>query len=859
MEAQQRPKSVEELQGYVATSLQDQLAVLKDARAAHSHSDLLLPPDLVFSVLKPTTLHLQSLLDDLIQQYDEDSKSREDVRLTSMAILALETRKVVFVALNETGGREDLGRAGTKDLFNRLDIMLNLERNSLIDSNVPLTVIEDVLERLTIASCSQHFTYIEVRIHELTRGLQAGRGKGLVLLRLCNDLIRRLSRPTREHTVFVGRVLSLLSSVFPLGERSGVNFKGDFNIDNKTTWDEVTSLEDEDEYSPAAEEEEEEEEKADNDDDDEEKEADIRLGDEGSKKRKADAGIEEKEATKLSDEELLDSIHDPNFYILFWQIQAWFANPALLFASQQDKNIKLPKGLNDPVQGGTTSMMKPFRISTRHVLNVFGAVGRREKELEGKADNSKQEIVPHTNQVNGVSDVPDAGLNIDSAGQKKRKIGFENGKLDGKDDEKDQDSFFPKYLTGRNLFEYELRDATFRRHILAQYLILFQYLLSCNPNEVDKRKEWKNQTFALSFPDSSLDESDDRWIRDTWRETVNLLKGIPPEGKTFADTFLQILKREARWIQWKANNCPPIDQAPLSDEEIVSFVKARKVLSMPMRKYPYTIGTAALSRLWEDGVRKPEPTVRTMENEEGIEIQVQTDGLDDLEFAPMIPTLETYSSQIAKIEEEQGAYRKELQWESPSVYPLATVIPLDKRQKEKERIAKESKDEKMNKLEQMRVLHAWRAARLARGSHLSCFARMKMDDGQMIGMRMDDITRLMKAIEDKEKQTDQGFALQTSLPPSSLMSAGASVIGASSSPASPAASKDADVDMKEEPFVVSADSDMIKTKSSLGEDITAQAEVEERPDENKTIPQEKEAKEEGKVVVVQDIDTVMEV
>jgi hypothetical protein len=56
-----------------------------------------------------------------------------------------------------------------------------------------------------------------------------GKGKGLVLLRMCNELLRRLSKET--NTVFCGRILMFLANTFPLGERSGVNLKGDFNDD----------------------------------------------------------------------------------------------------------------------------------------------------------------------------------------------------------------------------------------------------------------------------------------------------------------------------------------------------------------------------------------------------------------------------------------------------------------------------------------------------------------------------------------------------------------------------------------------------------------------------------------------------
>lgn len=42
-------------------------------------------------------------------------------------------------------------------------------------------------------------------------------------------------------------------------------------------------------------------------------------------------------------------------------------------------------------------------------------------------------------------------------------------------------SFFPKYLTGNQLLGLQMRDPTFRRHLLIQFLILMQYLQGACP------------------------------------------------------------------------------------------------------------------------------------------------------------------------------------------------------------------------------------------------------------------------------------------------------------------------------------------------------------------------------------------
>jgi THO complex subunit 1 len=57
----------------------------------------------------------------------------------------------------------------------------------------------------------------------------------LVILRLCNELLRRLSRA--EDPVFCGRVYIFLFRSFPLGDKSSVNLRGKFHTENVTTFE----------------------------------------------------------------------------------------------------------------------------------------------------------------------------------------------------------------------------------------------------------------------------------------------------------------------------------------------------------------------------------------------------------------------------------------------------------------------------------------------------------------------------------------------------------------------------------------------------------------------------------------------
>ena len=65
--------------------------------------------------------------------------------------------------------------------------------------------------------------------------MSSTKGKGLILLRACNEILRRTSKS--NCSAFCGEISLLLSKSFPSAERSGVNLKGDLNIENITNFD----------------------------------------------------------------------------------------------------------------------------------------------------------------------------------------------------------------------------------------------------------------------------------------------------------------------------------------------------------------------------------------------------------------------------------------------------------------------------------------------------------------------------------------------------------------------------------------------------------------------------------------------
>ena len=133
-----------------------QLTLLGDARRSHSHSDLLTPPDLATNVLTPITLELKNVVESVVGAYEEDQRALRD--LVQRDLFSFESRKFVQSVLVAGQGSSDEGTTtesveNVKSLFDRFDIVLNLEENEVIDFGLPLLIHEEVMERLTIEEC----------------------------------------------------------------------------------------------------------------------------------------------------------------------------------------------------------------------------------------------------------------------------------------------------------------------------------------------------------------------------------------------------------------------------------------------------------------------------------------------------------------------------------------------------------------------------------------------------------------------------------------------------------------------------------------------------------------------------------
>ncbi|GLE10737.1 hypothetical protein PINS_up022977 [Pythium insidiosum] len=129
-----------------------------------------------------------------------------------------------------------------------LDLCIDGIVHKCLNSTAAYKLLEDLMDGQTISTCEKLWELLEERKERLSSSdfiPESGRPTkaSLCLLRLCNALLRRVSKT--HNSVFCGRILVFLSFTFSLSERSAVNLLGKPNTAN------TTLFEDQDEFEAA--------------------------------------------------------------------------------------------------------------------------------------------------------------------------------------------------------------------------------------------------------------------------------------------------------------------------------------------------------------------------------------------------------------------------------------------------------------------------------------------------------------------------------------------------------------------------------------------------------------------------------
>ena len=353
--------------------------------------------------------------------------------------------------------------------------------------------------------------------------------------------------------MFCGRVFFFLFQSFPLGDKSSVNLRGEYHTENVTTFEERPKESEEKEATT---------ETADtttndtvmtdvNEKTDEKQQEAAAAAAAGGGQQQADNQQESKEAMDLD-----------TLYPMFWGLQGYFAAPTKMFDQQS---------------------LATFKTCIEATLSTFTGINA---DVESRQPTSGK-----------------AAEDLRRATKRRRGAGGQESTI----------SFNPKYLTSRDLFGLEvgafflfrsstfglssclrpqINDTAFRRHVLVQALILFDFLLSLTAEAKGRLGGLANRSVLYSFTltgddvswrksnrspqkkkkilltDSTTHKKQAKWVNSTRKRIEDYLQqGVG--GKFYYRMVDTVLSRDKNWVRWKAEGCPPIERPSLSATEFV--------------------------------------------------------------------------------------------------------------------------------------------------------------------------------------------------------------------------------------------------------------------------------------------------
>lgn len=468
-------------------------------------------------------------------EFEEIQKLSQGGSNRSYAAIETACRNIFYNLLASTA----IDTSSFGQVWNLFDFVSIISDSELCEPGLVFWLVEELLDSQTIDGCRIVFDYLDSRRDRITA--KHFKQKNLIILRSCNELLRRLSRA--EDTVFCGRVFIFLFQSFPLGDKSSVNLRGEFHIENTTAYEDLSTKVETNQKDGM--------------------ELDQKQGineEIGTSQGTTEAVTASEEINAAHGQTIAlpeiaekdhgigkpqDAVLDlDSLYSMFWSLQETFSTPTRLFDE---------------------SNLSAFKIGLESTIAKFREVQR---ELEAR----------------GPSKLPD---------ESKRGV---KRKRNGQEDEFSA-SFNPKYLTSRDLFDLEISDLAFRRHILVQALILVDFLLSLTPKAKKKLEHTTNKSVLYAY---TLNEENVKWATSMRNDIASYLQQ-GPEGKFYYRMVDTVLSRDKNWVHWKAEGCPPIERAPVSAEDFSEAKKGAQKACMNKRIRQIPLGTLDLKFLSDAG------------------------------------------------------------------------------------------------------------------------------------------------------------------------------------------------------------------------------------------------------------------
>uniref|UniRef100_A0A8R1XK83 Death domain-containing protein n=1 Tax=Onchocerca volvulus TaxID=6282 RepID=A0A8R1XK83_ONCVO len=270
----------------------------------------------------------------------DEGNAAEVIRLTIENAIHRKAFEIAQCANNE---QESL-------LRQLLAVTFQAAKEDFCAKGTTVAVVQDIFDVSPVKRCEELFVIVEDNLSQWKMSIFYEPCKNMIL-RMCNDLLKRLSRTV--DTSFCGRILVLLARALPLCEKSGLNLVSHFNLGNVTKYDLADSC----------------------------LAGDVNLTEDN----------DIMEVGEISEREIPV---DYTLYSKFWQLQSFFSSPATCFEK---------------------SKWRTFQQNTTEVLNIFSShklessatfeEGSKRERLKQENSNDETTAIPSTSKADGEEDI----------------------------------------------------------------------------------------------------------------------------------------------------------------------------------------------------------------------------------------------------------------------------------------------------------------------------------------------------------------------------------------------------------------------------------------------------------------------
>ncbi|OMJ20495.1 THO complex subunit 1 [Smittium culicis] len=421
-----------------------------------------------------------------------------------------------------------------------LDLSIYFVDREIFDGVHPCSTLEFIFESLDIQQCLYIFNQIVKKPYFKTIvSIPSSAGKGQVLLRTLNNLIERIPKSIK-FSEFRGQVMQFSARVFSISDRSGMNFKGEydsgfvlsyetdlldsFKLPTNPSTPEISS-------NPTT---------------------NNSVNNEPVKSDKNSASTNTPSSTDSNTQHNSKGTFDIDIDPVCKQPlneNISISDPTALINPESNPDSQNSNQISSDPQSTANKATENAPKKTRETFLSEDATKFYLSFWELQKYFASPWLAFEDNTFDSVS--------ILTEGDKSPQLlHYNRSKLHSIALTKNEPLTPITYLTNPTLLTSQLSDPRFRTQILIQILIFCNYALSATKENIDIQMAAAtiNKNTILNFKVSPEQQS---VLNEIYKKSLSLLSSKSKSNGSLARSIFHILKSEKNWVSWKNENCQP--------------------------------------------------------------------------------------------------------------------------------------------------------------------------------------------------------------------------------------------------------------------------------------------------------------